>query len=143
MTESCISFFSGLQQISPDAFIQLSLQVAYYKDSGGRHPLTYESSMTRLYLQGRTETVRSFTVEAKEFVLAFLDKTVPPEEKYKLLLKAAEVHAKKYKDCMNGKGIDRHLFALYVVCRGQGYVSILTYIWFFLISALKNHFFHI
>ena len=80
--------------------------------------------MTRLYLQGRTETVRSFTMEAKEFVLAFVDKTVPPKEKYKLLVKAAELHAKKYKDCMNGKGIDRHLFALYVVCKGQGYVSI-------------------
>ena len=83
--------------------------------------------MTRLYLQGRTETVRSFTMEAKEFVVAFGDKTVPLEEKYKLLLKAAELHAKKYKDCMNGKGIDRHLFALYVVCRGQGYVSIWMY----------------
>ena len=80
--------------------------------------------MTRLYLQGRTETVRSNTIEAKEFVLAFVDPAVPVDKKYKLLLKAAEVHAKKYKDCMNGKGIDRHLFALYVVCKGQGYVSI-------------------
>ena len=80
--------------------------------------------MTRLYLQGRTETVRTLTIEAKDFVRAFVDETVSPEEKYKLLLKAAELHAKMYKDCMNGKGIDRHLFALYVVCRGQGYVSI-------------------
>ena len=23
---------------------------------------------------------------------------------------------------MSGKGIDRHLFSLYIVCRGQGYV---------------------
>ena len=80
--------------------------------------------MTRLYLQGRTETVRSLTIEAMEFVKAFVDETVAPEEKYRLLLKAAELHAKMYKDCMNGKGIDRHLFALFVVCRGQGYVSI-------------------
>ena len=29
-----------------------------------------------------------------------------------------------YRDCMAGKGIDRHLFALLVVSRGQGYVSI-------------------
>lgn len=79
--------------------------------------------MTRLYLQGRTETVRSLTIEAKDFVLAMLDDTVPPEEKYKLLQKAADLHAKMYKDCMNGKGIDRHLFALFVVCKGQGYVS--------------------
>lgn len=120
------AFGKGLikhMKISPDAFIQLALQLTYYKDSGGRHALTYESSMTRLYLQGRTETVRSFTMEAKEFVLAVVDKTVPVQEKYRLLLKAADLHAKKYKDCMNGKGIDRHLFALYVVCRGQGYES--------------------
>lgn len=110
-------------KISPDAFIQLALQLAYYRDSNGRHPLTYESSMTRLYLQGRTETVRSLTIEAKDFVLAMLDDTVPPEEKYKLLQKAADLHAKMYKDCMNGKGIDRHLFALFVVCKGQGYES--------------------
>ena len=110
----------------------MALQVAYYRDSGGRHPLTYESSMTRLYLQGRTETVRSLTIEAKEFITAFVDETIPAEEKYKLLLKAAELHAKMYKDCMNGKGIDRHLFALYVVCRGQGYVSILFFFRFVL-----------
>lgn len=115
--------FIKTMKVSPDAFIQLALQVAYYRDSGGRHPLTYESSMTRLYLQGRTETVRSLTIEAKDFVRAFVDETVSPEEKYKLLVKAAELHAKMYKDCMNGKGIDRHLFALYVVCRGQGYES--------------------
>ena len=32
--------------------------------------LTYEASMTRLYLEGRTETVRSLTVEAVEFAHA-------------------------------------------------------------------------
>lgn len=37
-------------QVSPDAFIQLALQIAYYKEAG-KHPLTYEASMTRLYLQ--------------------------------------------------------------------------------------------
>ena len=101
----------------------MALQLAYYKDSGGKHPLTYEASMTRLYLQGRTETVRSLTVEAKEFVVAFMDKSTPVEEKYRLMLQAAELHGKMYKDCMNGKGIDRHLFSLFVVCKGQGYVS--------------------
>lgn len=115
--------FIKQMKVSPDAFIQLALQVAYYRDSGGRHPLTYESSMTRLYLQGRTETVRSFTMEAKEFVLAFENKAVSNETKYELFLKAANLHAKKYKDCMNGMGIDRHLFALYIVCKGQGFES--------------------
>ena len=89
--------------------------------------------MTRLYLQGRTETVRSLTIEAKDFVKAFVDETVAPEEKYRLLLKAADLHAKMYKDCMNGEGIDRHLFALYVVCRGQGYVSRSFFLFQFLV----------
>ena len=55
--------------MSPDAYIQMALQLAYYKDSGGKFALTYEASMTRLYLQGRTETVRSFTQEIKDFVM--------------------------------------------------------------------------
>ena len=55
--------------MSPDAYIQMALQLAYYKDSAGKFALTYESSMTRLFLHGRTETVRSFTKECKDFVL--------------------------------------------------------------------------
>ena len=56
-------------KISPDGFIQAALQLAYYRDSGGHLPLTYEASMTRLYLHGRTETVRSLTDESRAFVL--------------------------------------------------------------------------
>ena len=56
-------------------------------------------------------------------IRAFLDKAVAREEKIRLLRAACKVHAKTYKDCMNGKGIDRHLFALYVVSKGLDYVS--------------------
>lgn len=55
--------------MSPDAYIQMALQLAYYKDSEQSFALTYESSMTRLFLQGRTETVRSLTENVKEFVM--------------------------------------------------------------------------
>ena len=54
-------------QVSPDAYIQLALQLAYYRDAG-RFVLTYEASMTRLFLHGRTETVRSLTQESCNFV---------------------------------------------------------------------------
>ena len=54
--------------MSPDAYIQLALQLAYYKDAGGKFALTYEASMTRLYHLGRTETVRSLTNDAVKFV---------------------------------------------------------------------------
>lgn len=48
----------------------------------------------------------------------FVDDIVFLEEKYKLFVKVVEFYVKMYKDCMNGKGIDRYFFAFYVVCRG-------------------------
>jgi hypothetical protein len=39
--------------VSPDAYVQLAMQLAYYQDQN-RHDATYESSMTRLFLHGRT-----------------------------------------------------------------------------------------
>jgi hypothetical protein len=39
--------------VSPDAYIQLAMQLAYHRDQG-RFDATYESSMTRLFLHGRT-----------------------------------------------------------------------------------------
>ena len=46
------------------------------------------------------------------------------DEKKKALMKACEKHQVLYKDAMNGMGVDRHLFALYVASRGMGYVSL-------------------
>ena len=41
----------------------------------GKFSLTYEASMTRLFREGRTETVRSCTTESCSFVLAMVDPT--------------------------------------------------------------------
>lgn len=56
-------------RISPDAYIQMALQLAYYRDAG-RFSLTYEASMTRLFREGRTETVRPCTIESSAWVKA-------------------------------------------------------------------------
>lgn len=40
------------------------------KQDAGKFCLTYEASMTRLFREGRTETVRSCTVESSAFVKA-------------------------------------------------------------------------
>lgn len=58
-------------KLSPDAFIQMALQLAYYRD-GGRFSLTYEASITRLFREGRTETVRPCTVESAAWVIFFI-----------------------------------------------------------------------
>nr|AFO11030.1 liver carnitine palmitoyltransferase 1A-3 [Acanthogobius hasta] len=103
---------------SPDAFIQIALQLAHYRDKG-KFCLTYEASMTRLFREGRTETVRSCTMETCAFVRAMIrDET--REERLKSLKTAAEKHQNMYRLAMTGKGIDRHLFCLYVVSKYLG-----------------------
>ncbi|XP_071788190.1 carnitine O-palmitoyltransferase 1, liver isoform-like [Asterias amurensis] len=109
-------------KVSPDAYIQLALQLAYFMDEG-KFALTYEASMTRLYLNGRTETVRPLTQDSCDFVRAMVEDHHSTEEKIRLLRKASETHTKLYKGCMSGKGWDRHLFALYVACKGLKYDS--------------------
>ncbi|KAL3320828.1 Carnitine palmitoyltransferase [Cichlidogyrus casuarinus] len=101
---------------SPDAFLQMTLQLAVFLDMQ-KFLLTYEASMTRLYRDGRTETVRSCTEQSCRFIKAFFDKSVSVQEKMNLLREACENHQRLYRLAMTGKGVDRHLFSLYVVSK--------------------------
>ncbi|XP_028032925.1 carnitine O-palmitoyltransferase 1, liver isoform [Bombyx mandarina] len=103
-------------RVSPDAFIQLILQLSYYRDAS-RFCLTYEASMTRLFREGRTETVRSCTIESTEWVRAMENPNSSIEERMALFIKASNRHQLGYQDAMAGRGIDRHLFCLYVVAK--------------------------
>ncbi|CAG9781833.1 unnamed protein product [Diatraea saccharalis] len=103
-------------RVSPDAYIQLILQLSYYRDAG-RFCLTYEASMTRMFREGRTETVRPCTIESSAWVKAMVDPNVSVEERMELFLKASQRHQLGYQDAMSGRGIDRHLFCLYVVSK--------------------------
>uniref|UniRef100_A0A6Q2X7H8 carnitine O-palmitoyltransferase n=1 Tax=Esox lucius TaxID=8010 RepID=A0A6Q2X7H8_ESOLU len=105
---------------SPDAFIQIALQLAHFRDKG-KFCLTYEASMTRLYREGRTETVRSCTMETCAFVRSMIrDETDEFTQKTCLNVTAADKHQKLYREAMTGKGIDRHLFCLYVISKYLG-----------------------
>ncbi|XP_038242777.2 carnitine O-palmitoyltransferase 1, muscle isoform [Dermochelys coriacea] len=103
-------------KISPDAFIQISLQLAHFWDKGS-FCLTYEASMTRLFREGRTETVRSCTRESTAFVRSMMDPAQGVTGALQLFQVAAEKHQHMYRLAMTGAGIDRHLFCLYVVSR--------------------------
>uniref|UniRef100_A0A8C8J2W2 Carnitine O-palmitoyltransferase 1, muscle isoform n=1 Tax=Oncorhynchus tshawytscha TaxID=74940 RepID=A0A8C8J2W2_ONCTS len=109
---------------SPDAFIQLALQLAQFRDKG-EFCLTYEASMTRMFREGRTETVRSCTSESTAFVRAMEDKNTSPSTymlvRLDLFRKAADKHQNMYRLAMTGSGIDRHLFCLYIMSK---YLSI-------------------
>jgi carnitine O-acetyltransferase len=98
---------------SPDAFVQMAFQAAYY-GLYGRVENTYEPAMTKVYLHGRTEAIRTVTREAVEFVKTFWGDN-PPEVKIAALRKATERHVTLTRECSKAQGQDRHLYALYCV----------------------------
>lgn len=96
---------------SPDAYVQMVIQLAYHKMYGTSRP-TYESSATRRFQQGRTETCRSVSIESVAFVNAMADPEVPPEPCAKAFRAAVDAHVQYISDASDGRGVDRHLFGL-------------------------------
>ncbi|RHZ56868.1 hypothetical protein Glove_396g10 [Diversispora epigaea] len=96
---------------SPDAFVQMAIQLAYYRQYG-EPCATYESASTRGFLHGRTETVRSCSVDSLEFTKAFDDKDIKKGKKIELFTTAIKSHIEYMIAAVNGKGVDRHLLGL-------------------------------
>jgi carnitine O-acetyltransferase len=98
---------------SPDAFVQMAFQAAYY-GLYGRVECTYEPAMTKAFLHGRTEAIRSVSDESVNFVQTFWADH-PAEQKIEALKKACQRHVTNTKDCAKAHGCDRHLYALFCV----------------------------
>ena len=98
---------------SPDAFVQMAFQAAYY-GLYGRVECTYEPAMTKMFLHGRTEAIRVVTKESVSFVQTFWGEN-PPQEKVEALKKATQKHTSITKECSKALGQDRHLYALFCV----------------------------
>lgn len=96
---------------SPDAFVQMAFQAAYY-GLYGRVECTYEPAMTKMYLHGRTEAVRTVSEESVNFVQTFWADN-PAEQKVDALKRACQTHVNNTKVCAKGEGCDRHLYALF------------------------------
>ncbi|NXT72455.1 OCTC octanoyltransferase, partial [Chaetops frenatus] len=107
------------RKLHPDTFVQLALQLAYYK-CHGRPGCCYETAMTRRFYHGRTETIRPCTVEAVEWCKSMLDPSDSTYQRLQLMHKAFAKHNKMRKECENGKGFDRHLLGLLLIAQEQG-----------------------
>jgi len=103
--------FITRHKFSPDAFVQMAFQAAYYK-LYGRSETTYEPAMTKAFLHGRTEAIRTVQPATHAFVTAFDDAETPGAKKLELLRAACGAHAKLSKECASGQGHDRHLYAM-------------------------------
>lgn len=97
--------------MSPDAFVQMLIQLAYYKYTGTVRP-TYESASTRMYFKGRTETCRSVSEESLQFVRDWENTSKSGAEKIASLRSAINSHVRYVKVASKGLGVDRHLLGL-------------------------------
>lgn len=111
-----LDFIKKVGKVSPDAFVQMAIQLAYFKIHGKFAPV-YESSSTRQFLHGRTETCRSCSVDSTAFLKVCVDKTLSNAEKYKYLQKACKSHVDYITAASNGRGCDRHMLGLRMVIK--------------------------
>ncbi|XP_077115464.1 choline O-acetyltransferase [Ranitomeya variabilis] len=110
--------FIKKQKMSPDAFIQVSLQLAFYRCHRQLVP-TYESASTRRFRMGRVDNIRSSTSEALAFVKAMVDgkTTIPDSEKMEYLRNAIAAQTNYTILAITGMAIDNHLLALRELAR--------------------------
>ncbi|KAL7537770.1 hypothetical protein ACHAWF_005893 [Thalassiosira exigua] len=98
-------------QMSPDSFVQLSMQLAYYR-LYGKIVSQYEPVLTKGFYHGRTEAMRTATEKAAHFCKMWLDPNATNRYKLEALRVATQFHSAGVKLAASGKGIERHLFAL-------------------------------
>ncbi|KAM8966463.1 peroxisomal carnitine O-octanoyltransferase isoform 1-T1 [Pelodytes ibericus] len=107
------------KNLHPDTFIQLALQLAFYK-LHGRPGCCYETATTRMFYHGRTETMRPCTEDAVKWCRAMLDPKATVSQRQDLMLKAFARHNTLMKECQIGKGFDRHLLGLLLLAKEAG-----------------------
>ncbi|KAM9411156.1 choline O-acetyltransferase-like [Salvelinus alpinus] len=105
--------FIKKQKMSPDAYIQVALQLAFYR-CNGRLVSTYESASIRRFHEGRVDNIRSATPEALAFVKAMTDEktSLSDSEKMKRLWDAINAQTNSTIAAITGMGIDNHLLGL-------------------------------
>uniref|UniRef100_A0A8C9XEA7 Choline O-acetyltransferase n=1 Tax=Sander lucioperca TaxID=283035 RepID=A0A8C9XEA7_SANLU len=103
--------FIKKQRMSPDAFIQVALQLAFYK----RLVSTYESASIRRFQDGRVDNIRSATRECPVFTflsLNYFSLLQQDLEKNRRLREAINAQTSYTIAAITGMAIDNHLLGL-------------------------------
>ena len=111
-------------KIGPDAFMQISLQLAA-ADYYGHHVNQYEAASMAMFYKGRTETVRPCTKEVTELYKLYSKARADPSsenllEMVKQFRVASKAHNKTIKECLGAQGFDRHLSAMKIHAMKNG-----------------------
>jgi carnitine O-acetyltransferase len=98
-------------RLSPDGFVQMAFQLAYFTLTG-ETASTYESVSTKRFLHGRTEAMRCVSAESVAFVRSLRIQPCRTHAAQDLLRQAIANHTATVKRCQEGHGVDRHLLGL-------------------------------
>ncbi|PIK52014.1 putative peroxisomal carnitine O-octanoyltransferase [Apostichopus japonicus] len=105
---------------SPDAFMQMAIQLSYYTKYG-RPGTCYETGATVMFYHGRTDTIRTCTEEMIDWCKAMLDKTKSRGEKIESMKAAHSKHHEITLQAISGGAFDRYLLGLYIISQEMGY----------------------
>lgn len=111
--------FAKSQKLSPDAFVQTALQLAFYR-MHNQLGNAYESGSLRKFHLGRTEIIRACSQETAEFVTKMTSPTVTPDEKASLFKRAVNAHRIYTTNVINFNAFDRHLLGLKLIALENG-----------------------
>jgi len=97
---------------SPDAFVQMSMQLAYFR-LFGKTGSTYAAGGTKMFSHGRTETIKSSSLESIKFCEAVEGKKLRSKSYLNNLFRdACYRYTVRSLLAKTGKGCDRLLFGL-------------------------------
>jgi carnitine O-acetyltransferase len=105
--------------VSPDAFAQLSYQVAHRR-SKGFVGATYESIATLQFHHGRTEAMRVVTPEILAFTAAMDDPDADDDARRAAFDAAARAHGQRARACQAGDAPEQHLWELSLIQARRG-----------------------
>ncbi|XP_048058139.1 carnitine O-acetyltransferase b isoform X2 [Megalobrama amblycephala] len=103
--------FAKHLKLSPNSFIQVAIQLAYYRVHNEVCAACDIASL-RMFRGGRTDYIRSPTNQMLSFIQAFDDYAVSREAKVQLLREAVDAYSILTEQSLMGQGIDRHLLGL-------------------------------
>jgi carnitine O-acetyltransferase len=106
--------FPKSQKISPDAFVQIAMQLAFYR-LHNKLGNTYESGSLRKFNLGRTDIIRTCSSDVAEFLKSTENLCDGGVNSGRLLLKAINSHRLYTNQVVNCESFDRHFLGLKLI----------------------------